>query len=457
MPYAIFWFRRDLRLHDNAGLYHALKSGLPVLPIFIFDKNILDKLDDRTDARVTFLHDTVTALKTELENLGSTLKVFYGTPTEVFTQITEGGISELKIKNSELKTVFTNHDFEPYAIQRETSVRQILSAQNVDFQTFKDHVIFEKNEVTKDDGLPYTVFTPYSRKWRTKLNSELSEHGGSEVSYFLKPYPTEKYVTNYLKINDLPPLSILSLADMNFVRSTISTPSKVVARGVIREYENTRNFPALLHGTSKLGIHFRFGTISIREKALAALSLSDTYVNELIWRDFYAQILHHFPHIGAGKAFREEYDRIQWVNDSAQFEAWCTGKTGYPMVDAGMRELNSTGHMHNRVRMIVSSFLTKHLLIDWRWGEAYFAQKLLDFDLASNNGGWQWAAGSGTDAAPYFRIFNPESQREKFDKDYKYIRQWIPEFGTPQYAKPIVDHKTARERCLKVYGDALKK
>jgi deoxyribodipyrimidine photo-lyase len=476
MSFSIFWLRRDLRLNDNAALYHALKSGLPVLPIFIFDTNILDKLDDRADARVTFLHDTVSALKTELEQMGSTLLVFYGNPTAIWAKITEGGIfssepSALSHQLPRLEKVFANHDSEPYALERDAAIQQILAAQNIDFQTFKDHVVFEKNEVVKDDGLPYTVFTPYSRKWRAKLSSQMSSYNGTEISFFLKPYPTENYAQNFIKTADLPPLSnlsvgvtqshtdtsMLSLESMNFTRSNLSIPPKTVARGIIRQYDQTRNFPALPNSTSRLGIHFRFGTISIREKALAAASLNETYLNELIWRDFYAQILHHFPHIGAGKAFRSEYDRIRWVNDEAQFEQWCAGKTGYPMVDAGMRELNATGYMHNRVRMIVSSFLTKHLLIDWRWGEAYFAKKLLDFDLASNNGGWQWAAGSGTDAAPYFRIFNPESQREKFDKEFKYIRQWIPEFDTPQYPKPIVDHKSARERCLAVYAEALKK
>ena len=451
MQLNIFWFRRDLRLNDNAGLYRALKSGNPVVPIFIFDKNILDKLEDRSDARVTFIHDTITELKAELEKLGSTLLVFYDEPIKVWQHL---------IATFDIKSVFTNHDSEPYARERDSAVQSLLSTQSIDFQTFKDHVVFEKNEVTKDDGLPYTVFTPYSRKWKAKLMSRLSTYKDESVSYYFKPYPTEKYFHNFAKNTDEGPLSIkpiLGLEMMNFNRSDISIPSKTVARSIIKSYDKTRDFPALSQGTSKLGIHFRFGTISIREKALAASALNETYLNELIWRDFYAQILHHFPHIGAGKAFRTEYDRIEWRHDEADFAKWCAGKTGYPMVDAGMRELNTTGHMHNRVRMIVSSFLTKHLLLDWRWGEAYFAQKLLDFDLASNNGGWQWASGSGTDAAPYFRIFNPETQREKFDKDFTYIRLWIKEFGTPTYPKPIVDHKFARERCLETYSKALKK
>ena len=442
----IFWFRRDLRLQDNAGLYHALKSDNPVLPIFIFDKKILDYLEDPDDARVTFLHDTLTELKAELEALGSTLLVFYGNPIDVFKKIT----AEYAIQK-----VFTNHDYEPYPLQRDKEIKEFLNAQNIDFQTFKDHVIFEYDEVTKDDGKPYTVFTPYSRKWKAKLNSRLIDDNGQKISFYLEPYPTEKYFDNFSK--NITPLSILTLESMNFKRSSISIPSKTVARNVVMNYDKTRNFPALAQGTSRLGIHYRFGTVSIRAKALAAMSLNETYLNELIWRDFYSQILQHFPHIGEGKAFRPEYDRIAWRDDETAFQKWCDGKTGYPIVDAGMRELNATGYMHNRVRMIVSSFLTKHLLLDWRLGEAYFAKQLLDFDFASNNGGWQWASGSGTDAAPYFRIFNPTEQQKKFDEEFKYIRRWVPEYGTPQYPQPIVDHKEARERCLRVYAEALKK
>lgn len=442
----VFWFRRDLRLQDNAGLYHALKSGKPVLPIFIFDKKILDYLEDPDDARVTFLHNTLTELKAELEALGSTLLVFYGNPLDVWQKMT----AEYAIKK-----VFTNHDFEPYPLQRDNEIKQFLNAQNIDFQTFKDHVIFEYDEVTKDDGKPYTVFTPYSRKWKAKLDSQLSDYQNSKISFYLEPYPTEKYFQNFYK--QITSISIPTLESMNFKRSSISIPSKTVARSVVMNYNKTRNFPALSQGTTRLGIHYRFGTISIREKALAALSLNETYLNELIWRDFYSQILQHFPHIAEGKAFRPEYDRIAWRDDETAFQKWCDGKTGYPIVDAGMRELNATGYMHNRVRMIVSSFLTKHLLLDWRLGEAYFAKQLLDFDFASNNGGWQWASGSGTDAAPYFRIFNPTEQQKKFDSEFKYIRRWVPEYGTPQYPHPIVDHKEARGRCLRVYADALKK
>lgn len=443
----IFWFRRDLRLEDNAGLYHALKAGAPVLPLFIFDKNILDDLVDNSDARITFLHQEVTRLQRELKGFGSSILVKYGHPLEVWKEISE---------EYQIETVFINHDFEPYAIQRDKEVRRLLEQKGIQFRSFKDHVIFEKEEVVKDDGQPYTVFTPFSRKWLAKLDSRIStwvNEKGEVVkdSFYLKSYPTLRYKSNFLKIN---PLQIPRLEELGFKPAKIDLPSKQVEQGVIRHYDQTRDFPAQ-DGTSKLGLHFRFGTISIREKARKARQLNKTFLNELIWRDFYAMILAHFPHV-VGAPFRPEYDRIAWRNNNVEFKAWCEGKTGYPLVDAGMRELNATGYMHNRVRMVTASFLTKHLLVDWRWGEAYFAQKLLDFDLASNNGGWQWAAGCGTDAAPYFRIFNPTSQQQKFDKDLKYIKKWVPEFETSDYPSPIVDHKMARERCLKVYKEALR-
>jgi deoxyribodipyrimidine photo-lyase len=447
----IFWFRRDLRLHDNAGLYRALKDKNPVLPIFIFDKNILDKLEDRDDARVSFLHNTLTELKAELEAMGSTLHVFYGNPLDIFTKITQN------TEGPPIEKVYTNHDYEPYALTRDAAIKSFLTTQSIDFQTFKDHVIFERDEVTKDDGLPYTVFTPYSRKWKAKLETRMSDFEGEKISYYLKPYSNEKYFHNFVKKSQNTKGPLPSLESMNFTKSSIEIPSKTVARSVVKTYDQTRNFPYLPNSTTRLGIHFRFGTISIREKALAASKLNETYLSELIWRDFYAQILQHYPHVGTGNAFRKDYDQIAWRSDEKQFQQWCDGKTGYTMVDAGMRELNTTGYMHNRVRMLVSSFLIKHLLIDWRLGEAYFAKKLLDFDLASNNGGWQWAMGGGTDAAPYFRIFSPMEQQKKFDPDYKYVRKYVKEFGTPMYPKPIVDHKEARERCLKVYGAALKK
>ena len=458
----VMWFRRDLRLNDNAALYHALKGENRVLPIFIFDKNILDKLEDADDARVTFIYDTLTALKETLTQLGSTLHVYYDTPTRVFQHLA---------KRYEVGSVYTNHDYEHYAHVRDAEIRTLLEEKNIQFHTFKDTVIFENTEVTKDNGAPYTVFTPYSKKWKEKLNSHLIKYNDEQISFYLQPYPTEKYFHNFVKTEnswEVHPLSnptensgnldkidIPTLENMGFSRTHIKIPPMIIARSIVKNYDKTRDFPALSEGITRLGVHFRFGTISIREKALAALYLNETYLNELIWRDFYVQILQNFPHISEGKAFRPEYDRIEWRNNEAEFKHWCNGTTGYPLVDAGMRELNATGYMHNRVRMVVASFLTKHLLIDWRWGEAYFARKLLDFDLASNNGGWQWAAGSGTDAAPYFRIFSPEAQREKFDKNNEYIKKWVPEFGTFQYTRPIVDHNAARQRCLAVYKAAL--
>ncbi len=427
---SVFWFRRDLRLNDNAGLYHALKSGLPVLPIFIFDTEILDKLEDKKDKRLIFIYEALANIEQELQELGSSLKVYYGEPIEVWKEITE---------SYTVKKGFTNHDYEPYAKERDKKVSELLQEKGIEFNTYKDQVIFEKDEVLKADGTPYTVYTPYSKVWKSNL-----------TDFYLKPYPTEKYFKNFLKTD---PFKKISLEEMGFEVVEADFPSPSVAQGIIKDYAKTRDFPAK-EGTSKLSVHFRFGTISIREKAARAKGLSEKYFNELIWREFYMSILWHFPHV-VENAFRPVYDEIEWVNSEEHFAKWCEGKTGYPMVDAGMRELNETGYMHNRTRMVVASFLTKHLLIDWRWGEAYFAKKLLDFELASNNGGWQWAAGSGVDAAPYFRVFNPELQLKKFDPELKYVRQWVKEYDTKDYPKPIVDHKEARERCLEVYKVAL--
>ena len=442
----IFWFRRDLRLKDNAGLYHALKSDKPVLPIFIFDEHILNKLADKEDARVTFIHQTLEALNKELAEFGTSLLIKYGTPKAIWAII---------LGEYEVDKVFTNRDYEQYALERDATIQTLVENNGGSFHAFKDHVIFENGEVLKKDGLPYTVFTPYSRKWKTKLLEKVevvNTMSGQKttLSYFFKGYPTQKYATNFYKTTAF---QLPTLENMGFVASKISIPDKIVTRGLVKNYDQTRNFPGI-KGTSRLGIHFRFGTISIREKARNAQQLNETFLNELIWRDFYTMILAHFPHVANG-AFRKKYENIPWRNNEREYKKWCEGKTGYPLVDAGMRELNQTGFMHNRVRMVTSSFLTKHLLIDWRWGEAYFAEKLLDFDLASNNGGWQWAAGCGTDAAPYFRIFNPTSQMQKFDKGLKYVKKWVPEYGTSTYPSPIVDHKMARERCLTTFKETL--
>ncbi len=446
MSFTIFWFRRDLRLHDNAGLYHALKSEYPVLPLFIFDRNILDELPEK-DARVEFLHDTIQDIKDELEGMNSTMLVKYGKPETVWKELPG---------EYDIKAVFTNHAYEPYDKKRDERIEKLLSQKDIPFQTVKDQVIFEKNEVVKSDGDPYVVFTPYSKKWLAKLDEEtvIIEEDGKEIeiSKYFQAYPTEDHFDNFA---EQKPLDMPDLSDMGFQPTHIDIPSKTVRQKLIKNYDKTRNYPAQ-EGTSRLGIHFRFGTISIRQKARKARKLNDTFLNELIWRDFYTMIMHHFPHV-AEASFRRKYDYIEWRNDKEEFEKWCKGETGYPMVDAGMRQLNQTGYMHNRVRMITASFLTKHLLIDWRWGESYFAEKLLDYELASNNGGWQWAAGSGTDAAPYFRIFNPASQLKKYDKDEEYIKEWIPEYGTDDYPERMVDHKMARERCLDAYKAGLAK
>ncbi len=422
----VFWFRRDLRLQDNAALYYALRENKNVVPVFIFDSNILDKLEDKADKRVEFIHQSLEVLKNQLEELGSSLLVLHGDPIEVY-------------KTLHPKRVYTNHDYEPYAKQRDEEVSKILFAKGSELKTCKDQVIFEKEEVMKDDGKPYTIFTPYSRKWKAKLNT-----------FYLKSYPTEKYFGSFKKISTQ---TIPTLKEIGFEKTGAVFPERVIKQSIVEHYDKQRNFPAI-QGTTRLSVHLRFGTVSIRKLAQVALKKNEIWLNELIWRDFYHMILWHFPQVET-KSFKPAYDQIEWRNDPTEFKAWCNGKTGYPIVDAGMRELNETGFMHNRVRMIVASFLTKHLLIDWRWGEAYFAKKLLDFDLAANNGGWQWAASSGCDAAPYFRVFNPALQTEKFDPKLVYIKKWIPELNTPQYPKPIVDHKLARDRVLQTYKAAL--
>jgi deoxyribodipyrimidine photo-lyase len=429
---SVMWFRRDLRLNDNAALYHALCSGFPVVPVFIFDKHILDKLEDKKDRRVEFIHGALQSMQQELESMGSTLDVRYGFPDQVWVEL---------FRDYSIAAVYTNHDYEPYAFERDYAIGELLSSHGISFHTYKDQVIFEKDEVVKDDGKPYTVFTPYSRKWKAKL-----------TDFFLKPYPTEKYFQHFFsqKAKQIP-----SLQSMGFEGEGKPFPERLIKAELVKKYKDRRDLPGV-EGTSKLGVHLRFGTLSIRKLASYARPLSETFLNELIWRDFYHMILWHFPHVGKGEAFKREYDRIEWRNNEEEFKAWCEGRTGYPIVDAGMRELNATGFMHNRVRMIAASFLIKHLLIDWRWGEAYFAEKLLDFDLAANNGGWQWAASSGCDAAPYFRVFNPALQTQKFDPTFAYIRKWVPEFESlTKYPRPIVDHSFARERVLRVYKDAL--
>jgi deoxyribodipyrimidine photo-lyase len=426
----IHWFRRDLRLKDNAALYHALKSGYNVIPIFIFDTEILEKLTKPYDARVQFIHECLKKLKSELQMLNSDLKVYYGNSVDIWEKI---------ISENHVSKVFTNRDYEPQSIRRDNKVSKYLHSKNIEFQTYKDHVIFEYDEVLKDDGLPYTVYTPYSKKWKQHLRA-----------FHLKPYPTEKYFNKLyqFKSNDW-----IELESMGFEHQNLNFPSSETKATIIKNYHLTRDIPSL-NGTSRFSVHFRFGTLSIREKAAKAKHLNEKWLNELIWRDFYIQIMTHFPH-AMNSAFKPVYDKIEWLNNESDFEKWKQGKTGFPIVDAGMRELNKTGYMHNRVRMIVSSFLCKDLLIDWRWGESYFAEKLLDFELASNNGGWQWASGSGVDAAPYFRVFNPQLQLEKFDPQLHYVKKWVQEYGTSLYPKPMVDHQLAKQRCIDTYKSAL--
>ncbi len=425
----IFWFRRDLRLDDNKGFFEALKQDNLVMPIFIFDKNILDELP-QNDARVGFIHQLLTKMNLELAAINRSMAVFCGHPKTIFENL---------IASHQIDAVFTNHDYEPYARTRDLEILTLFETHQIAFETFKDQVIFEKNEVTKDDGLPYVVFTPYSKKWKDNFKKEPLENFASELCL------------HNIAAHNYP---FLSLQDIGFEEAIIKIPEYNVSEKLIQNYESTRNFPALSK-TSLLGVHLRFGAVSIRKMVAKAIAQqNETFWNELIWREFFMQIFWHFPHT-KNYCFRPKYEAILWVNNEDDFANWCNGTTGYPFVDAGMRELNATGHMHNRVRMIVASFLCKHLLIDWRWGEAYFAQKLLDYEQSSNVGNWQWAAGSGVDAAPYFRIFNPTEQIKKFDKDLVYIKKWVVDLQELTYPQPIVEHKMARERCLRVYKNAV--
>ncbi|MDC8099684.1 cryptochrome/photolyase family protein [Chryseobacterium rhizosphaerae] len=420
----VFWFRRDLRLEDNTGLYHALNSGLKVIPVFIFDTDILNQLEDRKDKRVDYIHQALQAIHKDLKKYNSGLYVYYGTPIEVFKKI---------IQDFNIDTVFSNRDYEPEAIQRDRQIADLLLKQHIQFRNFKDQVIFEKNNILKNDLSPYTVFTPYSKKWKENLKN-----------IEIVPVNREGFA------NYEGPSAIISLKDIGFEKTDLDYAEPKLHKDIIDFYGEYRDFPAM-DRTSHLGIALRFGTISIRECVQYAVKHNEVWLNELIWREFFMQILYHFPSV-VHHCFKKKYENIVWRNDEKEFKAWCEGKTGYPIVDAGMRQLNETGFMHNRVRMITASFLTKHLLIDWRWGEAYFAGKLLDYDLAANNGNWQWAAGCGCDAAPYFRIFNPYEQTKKFDKDTQYIRKWLPE---DYREEPIVEHTKARERALKAYKEAL--
>lgn len=430
MRISVCWFRRDLRLEDNHALSQALQSGLPVLPVFMFDREILDELPTK-DGRVEFIHQHISHMKATLQGHGKAFWAAYGSPIDMWKQLST---------SYDIEAVYTNHDYEPYATARDQEIREFLSGEGIAFHTFKDQVIFEKQEILTGAEKPYTVFTPYSKKWKSSLTKDA-----------LRSFSCQDLWQNFLAEEEKLPLP--SLKEMGFEPSGLAFPPQSTEEETIRQYHELRNFPAK-NGTSKIGIHLRFGTISLRALARKAIEWNETYLNELIWREFYMQILWNFPHVTNGP-FKKNYANIPWRKDEEGFEKWKQGKTGFPIVDAGMRELNETGYMHNRVRMITASFLVKDLLVNWQWGERYFAEKLLDFELSSNNGGWQWAAGCGTDAAPYFRIFNPTSQMKKFDPEMKYIRKWVPEFGTPTYPNPIVDHKKARENTLAVYKAAL--
>lgn len=429
-PISICWLRRDLRLQDNAALYHALKSEYPVLLLFIFDKQILDKLENKSDARVTFIHQSLTTLHQKLSEHQSSLLTKYNEPLLAWKEV---------LSEYEVKEVYTNHDYEPYAIQRDTEIGEFLQSKGINFKTFKDQVIFEKNEVVKADGKPYTVFTPYFKIWLQKLNA---------TNY--TSYTSEQLLHNLYPTSALP---FISLKEMGFTLANQTFPS-VNFEQKLAGYEEKRDYPAV-DATTYIGLHLRFGTISIRNAVQKAVAhKADKWLAELAWREFYMMILWHFPHT-VDKAFKPAYDNIEWRNNVQEFEAWCNGETGYPLVDAGMRQLNQTGFMHNRIRMVVASFLCKHLLIDWRWGEAYFAAKLLDYELSSNIGGWQWACGSGNDAAPYFRVFNPALQLQKFDPKMEYVLKWAPDYKMALLPTPIVDHAFARDRVLKVFKKAL--
>jgi len=427
--FSVFWFRRDLRLDDNIGLNAALSSGLKVIPIFIFDTEIINKLE-KNDLRIKMIHAALVKLNDAMLGNRCNVGMYLGNPKAVFESL---------LKKYKIKSVYTNRDYEPYALERDKSIKSFLEKKNVTYKSFKDQVIFEKDEVVKDDGNPYKVYTPYSRKWIETLNARGFETCKSET-----------------KLNSLASLELpyLTLKEIGFDEKKFDIPLFNIDFKTIEKYEETRNFP-YLNSTSRIGVHLRFGFVSIRKLVEKAHKKSNkTYLKELIWREFFMQILWHFPYTQE-KSFKPKYDRIKWLNNDEEFKKWCEGNTGYPLVDAGMRELNQTGFMHNRVRMLVGSFLCKHLLIDWRWGEKYFAKKLLDYEMSSNVGNWQWVAGCGVDASPYFRIFNPKEQIKKFDKDFKYIKKWVPEFQSSLYPKEIIDHKFARNRCLETFKAAV--
>ncbi len=425
---SIFWFRRDLRLTDNHGLFKVLEASKNVLPIFIFDTEILSKLENKEDKRVDFIMQVLQVLNQYLEKTGKSIKILHGKPLEIFKELAD---------DYNIESVFYNEDYEPSAIQRDLEIQEFLNQKNIEFYSFKDQVHFHKDDILKSDGTPYTIYTPYSKQWLLKYHSQKIEF-----------YPSEKLLENLIDVEKQD----FTLQKIGFIKTEYEFKAPKINSGILKTYHETRNFPTT--PTSEMSVHLRFGTISVRKLAAEGNKLNETYLKELIWREFFMQILYNFPKV-VHESFKRKYDNISWIYDDELLTRWQEGKTGYPIVDAGMRELNESGFMHNRVRMVCASFFTKHLLMDWRIGEAYFAEKLLDYDLSANNGNWQWSAGTGCDAAPYFRVFNPEEQQKKFDPEFKYITKWVKEFGTKDYPRPIVEHKFARVRALEAYKKGL--
>ena len=424
----IFWFRRDLRLTDNHGLYRALDISKNVLPIFIFDIEILSQLENKEDKRVDFIFQTLLTINQYLEKKGKSIKIFHGKPLEIFKKLANDYLIE---------NVFCNEDYEPSGIKRDGEIESFLTQKNIVFKQFKDQVHFHKDEILKSDGNPYSIYTPYSKQWLLKYREQKVEI-----------YPSEKHLQNLINVEK----QNITLEQIGFKKTNYEFESPKLEASILKTYHETRDFPTTK--TSEMSVHLRFGTISVRKLTFEAEKLNETYLKELIWREFFMQILYHFPKV-INESFKRKYDNISWLYDEKNLKNWQDGKTGYPIVDAGMRQLNESGFMHNRVRMVCASFFTKHLLMDWRIGEAYFAEKLLDYDLSANNGNWQWSAGTGCDSAPYFRVFNPEEQQKKFDPDFKYIKKWVKEFGKKDYPKPIVEHKFARLRALETYKKGL--
>jgi|TARA_B110000305_G_scaffold578_1_gene547 deoxyribodipyrimidine photo-lyase len=429
---SFFWFRRDLRIDDNTGLSKALNGDHKIIPLFIFDSEITDELEI-DDPRINFIYDQLSSINIKVSSLyNSKVLVLKGNPLQVIQDL---------INKYDTHAFYTNNDYEPYAINRDNKVHDLLKDNGVKFLSFKDQVIFEKNEITKDDKTAYVVYTPYMKKWKVKLQTlDLDK----QINNIL--------VNNFRSNNE--DFNWYDLEYFGFKKSNKKIPNYKLNDSLIENYQKERDFPAL-DSTTKIGPHLRFGTVSIRKIVSEVInSENEVFLQELIWREFFMQILWFFPNTQT-KCFKVKYEKVQWLKDEVSFKQWCEGKTGYPIVDAGMRELNSTGYMHNRVRMVTASFLCKHLLLDWRLGEAYFAKKLYDYESSSNIGNWQWAAGTGVDAAPYFRIFNPTTQALKFDKELKYINKWVTDLNDLNYPQPIVDHKFARQRCLEAYKKGL--